>query len=45
VRRSGTARSNVGGTDFDFVNPVKEPADRRLIAASGFGSELHCRRL
>src|SRR6516164_7287031 len=39
------ARLNVGGTGFDFINPVKEPTDRRLIAASGFGGELHCRRL
>ena len=35
-------RPNGGGTSFDFVNPVEEPTYRRLIAASGFGSELHC---
>jgi hypothetical protein len=38
-------RLNAGGTGFDFVNPVEEPTYRRLIAASGFGSELHCCRL
>src|SRR6476646_6998586 len=39
------ARLKVGGTGFDFVNPVKEPTDRPLIAASGFSSKLHCRCL
>src|SRR5262245_1285998 len=39
------ARFSVGGTGLDFVNPVEEPTDRSLIAASGFGSKLHCRRL
>src|SRR5215216_3249455 len=38
-------RLNAGGTGFDFINPVEEPTYRRLIAASGFGSELHCCRL
>ena len=39
------ARLNAGGTGFDFVNPVEEPTHRRLIAARGFGSELHSGRL
>jgi hypothetical protein len=30
------ARLNAGGTGFDFVNPVEEPTDRRLIAAAAF---------
>ncbi len=38
-------RLNAGGTGFDFVNPVEESTHRRLIAARGFGSELHSGRL